>query len=239
VILALAALTAFIAAAIQRITGIGFVLVFLGPIVLLYGAYEGPTLAIMMALVAAAAAIPLVWRDIEWKRSLWLIVPGLLFAPLGSLIVHHLPSGWLMVVTAALAFFALVAAYIPALAQHLQGRRGAVIAGSAAGLMHVTAGLSGPPVASYAVGDKWDQRRFAASIQLIFVVFSAVSIALRGWPTESAATLWTLVGATALGIVAGSLLNKFVPKNVARTLMLILAWAGAIVLLVRGLIAIF
>jgi len=236
-VLTLAALTAFVAAAVQRITGIGFVLVFLAPAVLLFGAYEGPTLTIMMAFVAATAALPLVWREIEWKHALWIIVPGLLLAPIGSLVVHHLSGGWLMVLTACLAFFALTATYIPALSRNLRGNRGAVIAGGAAGIMHVAAGLSGPPIAAHAVGDAWEQRRFAASMQLIFGVFSAASIALRGWPEASARTVGTLIAATALGIVAGSSLNKYVPPKVARAAMLSLAWAGALVMFIRGVVA--
>jgi uncharacterized protein len=236
-ILVLAALIAFIAAAIQRITGIGFVLVFLGPIVLLYGPYEGPTLTILLALVAAAIALPLVWREIDWKRSAFIIGPGLALAPLGALVVHRLSSAWLMILTALLACFSLVAAYIPALAKHLRGRRGAVVAGGAAGVMHVAAGLSGPPIASFAKGDDWDQAGFAASAQVIFLIFSAVSIALRGWPTSSWQTLVVLAAATAAGIVAGSALASRVPVRIARTTMLVLAWAGALVMLVRGVVA--
>ena len=53
--LAAACTAALVAAVIQRITGLGFVLVLVGPIVLLYGPLEGVTLAEdVLALVEGA-----------------------------------------------------------------------------------------------------------------------------------------------------------------------------------------
>ncbi len=235
----LACVAAFVAAVIQRITGLGFVLVLLGPIVLLYGPLEGVTIGVLLALVASLSAIPLVWRQIEWHRIWWLIWPGLVAAPFGALLVRVLPEPALLLLIAAMAYFALVAGWIPMLAASLRGRTGAVVAGSTAGFMHVASGLSGPPLAAYAVGDRWDQRRFAASVQVIFAVLSLVSVALRGLPVSPAADIWLLVAATTAGIIAGTLLTRFVPPRIARRAMLAIAWAGATVVLVRGILALW
>ena len=235
--LAVACLAAFLAAVIQRITGLGFVLVLIGPIVLVYGALEGVTVAVLLALVAAMSAVPLVWRQVEWRRTGWLIWPGLIAAPFGALLVRALPEAALLLLIAAMAFFALVAGWIPALSASLRGRSGAVVAGSAAGIMHVASGLSGPALAAYAIGDGWEQRRFAASVQVMFVAFSAVSVALRGLPMTPVADVLLLVAATVLGILVGTLLTRFVPARVARLAMLSIAWAGAAVVLVRGVVA--
>ncbi|WP_171013117.1 TSUP family transporter [Microbacterium sp. 2FI] len=235
--LVLAALAAFVAAVIQRITGLGFVLVLVGPIVLLYGPLEGVTIGVLLALVASLSAIPLVWRQIEWRRTWWLIWPGLVAAPFAALLVRVLPDSALLLLIAAMAYFALVAGWIPALSASLRGRPGAVVAGSAAGFMHVASGLSGPPLAAYAVGDQWEQRRFAASVQVIFATFSVVSVALRGLPVSPVADIWLLIAATAAGILIGTLLVRFVPSRIARIAMLAIAWAGATVVLVRGILA--
>lgn len=235
--LVLAGVAAFLAAVIQRITGLGFVLVLVGPIVLLYGPLEGVTIGVLLALVASLSAIPLVWRQIEWRRAWWLIWPGLVAAPFGALLVRLLPESALLLLIAAMAYFALVAGWIPALSASLRGRPGAVVAGSAAGFMHVASGLSGPPLAAYAVGDRWEQRRFAATVQIIFATFSVVSVALRGLPATPVADVWLLVAATAAGIGIGTILTRFVPARIARLAMLALAWAGATVVLVRGILA--
>ncbi|WP_439591592.1 TSUP family transporter [Microbacterium sp.] len=235
--LAAACLAAFVAAVIQRITGLGFVLVLLGPIVLFYGPLEGITIGVLLALVASLSAVPLVWRQVEWKRAWWLIWPGLIAAPFAALLVRVLPEAALLLLIAAMAYFALVAGWIPALAAALRGRSGAVVAGSAAGFMHVASGLSGPPLAAYAVGDQWEQRRFAASVQVIFLVFSTVSVLLRGLPASPIADVWLLIAATVAGILIGTLLTRFVPPRIARIAMLSIAWAGATVVLVRGILA--
>ncbi|WP_203580619.1 TSUP family transporter [Microbacterium hibisci] len=235
----LAAIAAFVAAVIQRITGLGFVLVLVGPIVLLYGPVEGVTLGVLLALVASLTAIPLVWRQIDWGRSWWLIWPGLVAAPFGALLVRLLPDAALLLLIAAMAYFALVAGHLPALSATLTGRTGAVVAGSAAGFMHVASGLSGPPLAAYAVGDRWPQRRFAASAQLIFLVFGVVSVALRGLPVSPIEDVGTLAVATVAGIGIGTVLSRNVSPRIARGAMLVLAWAGATVVLVRGILALF
>jgi len=238
VILGLAALFAFLAAGIQRIAGIGFVLIFIAPAALMFGAHEGQTLTILLALVAAATALPTVWRDIDWRQSVRIVVPGLALAPAGVLIVNLLSHSWLMILTACLAIFALTVPHISALAPALRGNSGAIIAGATAGLMHTTAGLAGPPIAAYALGNKWEQRRSTASIQLMLAALGLVSITLRGMPASSPTTIITLAIATIAGIIVGALLAKRVPHQFARQGMLTLAWSGAITLLVRGLLTV-
>jgi uncharacterized membrane protein YfcA len=235
----LAGIATFVAAIIQRITGLGFVLVLVGPIVLLYGPVEGVTLAVLLGFVASLAAIPLVWRHIDWRRSWWLIWPGLIAAPFGALLVRLLPDAALLILISAMAYFTLVAGRIPALSGSLTGRRGALAAGAAAGFMNVASGLSGPPLAAYAVGDRWAQRSFAASAQLIFIAFDLVTVALRGLPVSPVEDVGTLLIATVAGIAIGTVLSRNVSPRIARGAMLVIAWAGATVVLVRGILALF
>lgn len=235
----LAGAAAFVAAIIQRITGLGFVLVLIGPIVLLYGPVDGVTIAVILALIASLVAIPLVWKRIDWRRTWWLVWPGLLAAPLGVLVVRLLPEAALLLLIAAMAYFALVAGHVPALSAPLTGRTGAVVAGSAAGFMNAASGLGGPPLAAYAVGDRWAQVRFAASAQVIFVALDLASIALRGLPVMPLEDLGALALATVAGIAIGSILSRNLAPRIARIAMLAIAWAGATVVLVRGILALF
>ncbi len=239
VTIALACLAALIAAVIQRITGLGFVLVLIGPIVLLYGPVEGVTIGVLLALVASLSALPFVWRQIEWRRAWRLIWPGLIAAPFGAVLVRALPDPALLLLVAAMAYFALIAGWIPALSGMLTGRSGALVAGAAGGFMHVTSGLSGPPLAAYAVGDRWPQPRFVASVQLIFAAFSVVSVALRGLPVSPPGDIGLAALATVAGIALGTWLTRFVPTRIARIGMLTVAWAGATVVLGRGILALF
>lgn len=237
--LLVAGISAFVAAIIQRVTGMGFVLVLIGPAVLLYGALDGGTVALVLALVASLVAIPLMWRDIDWRRAWRLIWPGLLAAPLGGWVARVLPEPVLLLVMGAMAVFALVAGHLSGLSVALRGRRGAWLAGAAGGFMNATSGLGGPPLAAHAVGDRWAQRAFAASVQVVFIAFDVVSIPLRGLPAIAPVDVVVLAVVTAIGIGVGTLVARIVPPHRARIAMLVIAWAGATVVLVRGVAALW
>jgi hypothetical protein len=70
-------------------------------------------------------------------------------------------------------------------------------------------------------------------------VFGVVSVALRGLPVSPAEDVGTLVLATIAGIAIGTILSRNVSPRIARAAMLALAWAGAAVVLVRGILALF
>ncbi|HWK78949.1 TSUP family transporter [Microbacterium sp.] len=227
------------AGVIQRVTGLAFVLVLIGPIVLVYGPVEGVTLAVLLAVIASAMALPSAWRDIDWVRALWLLGAGLVAAPFGALLARLLPEPALLFAIAAMAIIALLGprASGPAAAA-LRGRRGAIAAGAIAGFMHSSSGLSGPALAAYAIADHWEQRRFAASAQVIFLGYGATSVLLRGLPDTPAWEVLVLGVCTAIGIIGGSVLTRVVPVPLARAVMLWCASIGALVVLVRAVVAV-
>lgn len=59
-----------IAAVIQRVTGLAFVLVLIGPVVLVYGPVEGVMVAVFLAVIASIFAVPGALREVEWPRTL-------------------------------------------------------------------------------------------------------------------------------------------------------------------------
>lgn len=233
----LLACAALVAGVIQRITGLGFVLVLTAPVILLYGAFTGTAMSVFLALIASLAALPLVWKQIVWRRVLWLLLPAAVVAPLAAWAVRLLPEPAILLLIAALAAFALTASRIPGFSRLYHGRSGTLTAGASAGALHVASGMSGPVLGAYAVATGWEQRSFAASVQAVFVGLSLLAVLFRGLPPVPASDLvWGGV-ATAAGIVVGSLLVRFVPAPIARQGMLGFAWLGTIVVLVRGIAA--
>lgn len=239
-ILAVAGLVAFIAAIIQRITGLAFVLVLIGPVVLIYGPVEGVTIAVLLAVVASVFAIPTVWSQVDWRRTIPLTLAGIAAAPFGALITRILPETALLFTIAGMAIVALLAPRLgPIIGAGLRGRTGALLAGATAGFMHASSGLSGPALAAFAVGDRWAQRGFAASAQVIFLAYGLVSLMLRGLPSAPVPHLLMLGACTAVGILGGALLVQVIPIRAARIAMLVSAWAGTLVILVRAIIGVF
>ncbi|WP_353115445.1 TSUP family transporter [Microbacterium sp.] len=228
-----------VAAIIQRVTGLAFVLVLIGPVVLAFGPVEGVTIAVLLAVIASLFAVPGAWREVDWPRTRWLLAAGLLAAPLGALTSQLLPEPALLLLIGAMGLIALNAQRFGKLAAQLRGRGGAIGSGALAGFMHASSGLSGPALAAYALGDDWPQRRFAASAQVVFLGYGAVSVALRGLPSSPPWTVAVLAACTAVGMLLGAWLTRRVPVHVARRAMLLCAWAGAVVVLIRGIVSLF
>lgn len=237
--LVLVSAVALVAAVIQRVTGLAFVLVLIGPIVLAYGPVEGVTIAVFLAVIASIIAVPSAWREVDWSRTGWLLGAGILAAPFGALVTRLLPEPALLFLIGGLALLALSVSKLAAVASTLRGRTGAIVAGAAAGFMHAASGLSGPALASFALGDRWEQRRFAASAQAIFLGFGVASVLLRGLPHTPPIDLTVLGLATALGMIIGAALVRVVSPRLARTAMLFFAWTGTVVVLVRAVLALF
>lgn len=232
--LVLTAAATIVAAIIQRVTGLAFVLVLIGPIVLAHGPVEGVTIAVLLAVVASLFAVPGAWRDVDWPRTLWLLGAGLAAAPLGALTAAMLPEPLLLLLIGVIGIIALSVQWLGPIARHVRGRPGAIGAGALAGFMHASSGLSGPALASFALGDDWPQRRFAASAQVVFLGYGLVSVALRGLPSTPAPELAILAACTAGGMLLGALAARRVPLALARRVMLLCAWAGTIVILGRA-----
>lgn len=236
--LALLCVAAVVAAVIQRVTGLAFILVLIGPAVVVYGPIQGVTVAVLLAIIASAIALPSAWNQLDWRRILWLLGAGLVAAPFGALLTRLLPEPALLLMIAGMAALALLAHRLGGVvAASLRGRRGALLAGGVAGFMHASSGLSGPALAAFAVGDRWDQRRFAASAQVILLGYGLVAVLLRGMPSIPVTDLAVLGVCTAAGIIGGALLTRVIPLSLARWAMLSCAWAGTVVVFIRGLLA--
>jgi uncharacterized protein len=237
--LVLVGVAALVAGVIQRVTGLAFVLVLLGPIVLVHGPIEGVTLAVLLAVIASGLALPSAWRDVDWKPTVWLLAAGVISAPFGVLITRLLPETALLFMIAGMAVIALLAHRLRVTQfAALRGRPGTIIAGATAGFMHSSSGLSGPALAAYAVAERWEQQRFAASAQVVLLGYGVISVLLRGLPSSSPWEIVLLGVCTALGVGIGARLVRVIPSALARTAMLCCAWAGALVVLVRAIVAV-
>lgn len=232
--LTLTCATMFVAAIVQRITGLGFALTATAPMVLMYGPDEGVKAGIVTGIVVSAVMVVTMLRDVSWRRSGMLVLGGALAAPLAAWLTFAVPSPVLLVLVGLAALLSLVGGRFVSVARGLTGVRGALFTGAASGFLHVTSGLSGPPLVVYGVQSRWEQRSFVASLQIVFIAFHVFTLGLRGLPAMPLGEIGILACAVVLGLGAGSLLVRAVPALWARRGMLAIAWAGTIAVLVRG-----
>lgn len=235
---ALTLIVVAIAAVVQRITGMGFSLVAVPLLVLLSDEREGVLVATVVGGALSTVMLATQFRDVEWKQTWPLVLVGMAATPLGVLLVEVLPGPVLLCGIGVATMAALGASRLLSRVELRPAWLSTAVTGLAAGTLHSSCGLSGPPLAIHATNAGWSQRSFAASVQLVFIGLGIATLALRGLPDTAPIELAVVSVAGIAGIGAGALLARVVSERHARIAMLVVAWAGAVVVLARGVLAV-
>jgi uncharacterized membrane protein YfcA len=228
-------LSVFLAAATQRITGIGFALVSAPLLVLVSGPITGVLLANLLSLITSLIVLTQTWRQVDLKRVVLLTIPALCCLPVGLFVARHLPPAALMVGIGGLVLAALAAVRLLRRTAVFSGPGGAIAAGALSGFMNVTAGVGGPAVTLYAIGSRWPHYSFVGSAQLYFAILNIGSITAKGLPHIGAVALAGAVGALGLGVLLGHFAARRIAPGRARAAVLVLAVAGAMGTVIKGL----
>ncbi|GAA3813113.1 sulfite exporter TauE/SafE family protein [Streptomyces chiangmaiensis] len=219
---------------VQWLTGMGFALVAVPGLVLLLGPAQGVALANCAAGVISAVGIADGWRRVRLTVMVPLCLAAVVTVPAGTWLARRLPEPALMVCMGALVTVAVVLVMRGLRVAALRGGRGAVVAGGLGGFMNSAAGVGGPPVSLYALNAEWTVREFVPNAQFYGVIVNAVSVASNGLPRLTA-PVWVLaVAALAAGALAGRALTGRLPERRARALVLLLALAGGLSALGKG-----
>lgn len=215
-----------LAAATQRITGLGFALVSAPLLVLTSGPVSGVLLANLLSLVTNLV-LAQTWRDVDFRRVLLLGIPALCLIPVGQIVAKQLPPAALMLGIGALVLAALGAVRWLRRTTVFTGPGGAIAAGALSGFMNVTAGVGGPAVTLYAIGTRWAHTSFVGSMQLYFAMINTGSILAKGLPQVGTITLAGAFAALAIGLAVGQVLTRHISAERARTAVLVMAIMGA------------
>lgn len=234
VLLGLAAAT-FVGAVAQRSTGMGFALLASPFLTLVLGPFEGILVANVCGSLASLLNLTQVWRDVDWRRAAVLVPTGVVGVVPGAIAVLVLPSPPLMIGVSTVVIIGL------GLTMLLRGRTlpsSRALAGAgglASGFMNVTAGVGGPGVVIYARATGWPHRHFAATAQLHFLALGIVSlVAKQALPTLPGIGWVSLLVALLLGLLVGNKLATRIEPALAMRIVMIVAMAGALLALTRG-----
>ncbi|WP_449278214.1 TSUP family transporter [Leucobacter sp. GX24907] len=233
--LVIACVVVLIASVVQHITGLGFALVAAPALVLVYGAVDGVKAVVVLGLVVSIAMLLSMFRDVHWSRAWRLVLGGAVAAPLAAWVTFLLPPPALLMCVGAAALLSLVGGRIMPVGRGPSGTPGALVTGAASGFLHVTSGLSGPPLVVYGVRNRWEQRSFVATLQVVFIAFHLFTLGLRGVPELPGSELLVLVVVALVGLGVGILIRPAIRDRWAHRGMLLVAWVGAIAVLVRGI----
>lgn len=220
------------AAVLHRVSGVGFAFIAFPVLIVVYGPVEGLTIGFLLGLAVSVLLMAQSWRDVMLRRALQLSLPAIVTVPIGAWLVHLASPDVLTVCVGTFLLFSLYAA-----------RRGwslvlgggsTVVTGAAAGFAHVTSGLSVPVLTSYAISTGWKQERFAASCQVIFVIFNVGSLVALGVTPTGLISAARLLPVALLGSLLGLYLQGRFSSEAAQRLVVVVAAASAIAAMVQG-----
>ena len=218
----------------QSVSGIGFSLV-CGPLlVVALGPQDGVRLGVALSLVLNLVLLCRLWRQVDLRRTLLLLVPSALATPLLAVLVRDLPAR-----AAAAAAGLVVLVGVALLASGVRwpaarGRAGAVAAGVLGAATNVVASVAGPVVALWAANAEWRSDVQRASLQAYFLGLNCVALPSLGVPRVGGALLAGCLAALAAGALLGAPLARRVSEGTAQRTTLVLAGAGGLVVLVRA-----
>jgi uncharacterized membrane protein YfcA len=243
-IIAIAAIAVVVGATLQRLSGMGVGLVVAPTLALLLGPQLGVYVTNATTVCSGFLIMLTVLREVDWKRWAIFAGVGLVGSIPGALLVRALPSGWLSVVIGAVVLGALLLTFTSPRVPHVTGRGVpplSTAAGVLGGFLNTAAGVAGPVMVIYGRFVRWPQRDFAATMQPTFAFFGLASVATKtatgavGVDMLPPLSLFAaLVVAVVVGIWLGTVLSRRVTSEGARRLAVILAGAGALSALGRG-----
>lgn len=225
----------------QRVTGMGFALVVAPLLVLLLDPLAA---VIIVNLCGAASAIVIGLRmraHVDWGRFFWLAAPALIGVIPGTWLLLVLSRGVLEVVLGALLLVALtVSLLVHRTTFMLDGPAPRLIAGFSSGLMNSAAGVGGPAATTYAVLSRWHQQSFAATMQPYLLTIASASLLSKyvmapgEWPIFDWWLWLGVVASLVVGLIVGERISPHVDARLARVIVVVIAYAGATLAVVKG-----
>lgn len=205
-------------------TGFGFALVSVPPLLLLYDPEMVVALTIGVSLLTSAIVVLGARRDLDGRLVLSLLPGAISGLLLGAWVLNIVDPTVLKVIAGALVTcysLLLLRGYQPT---GLRGPRAASVAGAVSGLLATSTGLSGPPIVILFTARQLPRDAFRVTIAAYFVAIDAIGftvlLAGRSIGEREVVTSALLTPPAALGALAGTRLVTRLTASGFRTLTL-------------------
>lgn len=231
-----------LAVVLQRLTGVGFAMMLAPFVVVMIGPHAGVMLTNVLAIVAPALVVPLVWKDIEWSKLAIIVPAALAVMPLFGWLAAATPQGPLYIVVAVLVILGLSVSLVASRSSRaVDGGLARGLTGAGVGAGVVLAGVGGPAITIYTVLSRWRIRTFAATMQPMWVMVSIGGFGTK-WAISGdefpAFPWWFWVGCLAAiltGLLIAHVIRPWVSDLLARRTVIVLAFVGALTSLGMGI----
>lgn len=240
-ILTAALIAVLVGSILQRVSGTGVGLVVAPVLSLLLGPATGVLVTNAATVCSGFMITVAVRRMVEWKHAAVLILTAIPGVVLGALLVRWVPAEWLQIGVGAVVLLALAITKFTHTAGQVNQRKAVVPAGLIGGFFNSTAGVAAPAMVVYSRITNWDQLRFAATMQPVFMSLGALSVGSKliagvhfALPVPVFVAFGSLIVTIFVGITVGTWLSRRLDKAAAANLAMGLAAVGGVVVMVRG-----
>ena len=225
----------------QRVIGMGWGLVVTPAIALVAGPLAAVLVVNLYGAIACLVILPTVWRDVDWRRLLWIAIPAVALMVPGLLLAKGLDTDLLRVVVGVIAIAGVVisVAFTSAARTH-DGPVLRVATGTAIGVLNASVGMGAPAVGVYSLVSGWQDRTFVATMQPFWVLVSGAIVVVRPFVAPDGSPDWplwvwlVLAVPVVAGVLLGNRLAHLVNRTVVRAAIIGLSVLGGGALIVTG-----
>lgn len=232
-------LCVFLAAFLQSITGFGLVIV-AAPLLMFF--YDPKLVIPVMILLATCGNIAqtiLLHRECQWRIIGYLLLGAVLGQPLGYEIYAAIPAHYLKILISVVVLISLAIMQLRKQEIPLRSRN-TMLTGIATGIMAMTTGMAGPPVAMYLASTALTARELRATTIGFFFFSNLISLTtftLGGVNLAPALHEFIyLVPGLAGGILLGQLTFRFFPVHIIKRIIFTLLYFTCFYTIYRVLI---
>ncbi|SDH87368.1 sulfite exporter TauE/SafE family protein [Agrococcus jejuensis] len=232
-----------IGALAQRTVGMGFGLVVTPTMVLAVGPVEAVLVVNVFGIVACAMIIGRVWRDIDWRGLVWLVLPAIALTIPGILLAQASDADALKVAVGVLALVGVVvSAGFAKTERSLDGPPLRMASGALVGALNSSVGLGAPVIGMFAILSKWDHRVFAATMQPFWILLSLSTVVSRQLVAPGGAPPWewwmwlVAIAPVLVGVLAGERIAARIDQAMARRAVIVFSLLSGIAVLVTGIV---
>ncbi|MBN1112364.1 MAG: sulfite exporter TauE/SafE family protein [Bacteroidales bacterium] len=231
-------LVVVIASLVKGITGFGFALVALPPLMIWYSPKEIiPVLLLCNLFASVLIILQKKERQLINRQFKWLIIFGALFTIVGVIFLKYLPEHLLIVIVSIFLIILTVLSILGVQYPIKITNRSYKIAGAFLGFLTGSISISGPPMALFLYSAKVDKQQFRE----IFSWFSIVTsiVALAGYVVLGILTIESLkmsllfLPILFIGSFIGKKLNNLIPLIVFKKAILIITLFSSVFILLK------
>ncbi len=230
------ALAIFVAAFTQAVTGFGSALVAMPLLSQFVGVKTGAPLMAMLSLPMNIALLLIQRQALRWRAVGTLVLAAIVGIPIGIVVIAALNERVVLVGLGILLLGYAVYAWLTPHLPELKHPVWSYLFGFASGILAGGYNVGGPPAVIYGACKRWAPNEFRSNLQVLFLlenIFVLVGHAWQGnFTREVLNLLWFAVPALVIGIIAGVILDRFIPVALFRKIVLLLLFVLGVRLLI-------